>query len=229
MRNRRLVVAALCVALVLPFAAQTHAIEVQPISEAERAAVQIAADYLSRGPVAVAEQLATTSPLRKLSSADQLADLEVRLGPPERAQWDLQTATADVKDRMAIFSVTYPAGFEDHVAFDLVREGNAFKVQDVRFLALSTAAKVVAAPAAAAAPMAKKLPVAAGAGALAALLALVIAIASKRKPLRVVSAITAIIAIAASLFFFRDFHQSALNASAIAPKTPDGPVTLAPL
>ena len=225
MRNHRFVVAALCIALALPMAA-----EIQPISEAERAAVQIAADYLSRGAIAVSEQLASTSPLRKLPSADQLADLEVRLGPPDRAQWHLQTAAADAKDRMAIFSVTYPAGFEDHVVFDLVREGNAFRVQDLRFLALSTTAKVVEAPTTtAAAPAPQKLPIAAGAGALAALLAIAIAIASKRKPLRIVSAVTAVLAIAASLFFFQDFRQTTMTASVVAPKADDGPTSLAPL
>lgn len=224
MRNHRFAVAALCVVLTWQLAA-----DVQPISEAERAAVQIAADYLSRGPVAVAEQLAATSPLRKLSAADQLADLEVRLGPTDRAQWDLQTTTADAKDRMAVFSVTYPAGFEDHVAFDLVREGDAFKVQDVRFLALSTKVTAVAAPTAAPAPAPKTLPIAAGAGALAALLAVVMTIASRRKPLRILSATIAVVAVAASLFFYRDFRQSTLNASAITAKAPDGPATLAPL
>ena len=57
----------------------------RPISEAERVAVQTAAAYLSRGPEAVYEQLAPSSPLMKLSKQEALAEIETRLGPPAGA------------------------------------------------------------------------------------------------------------------------------------------------
>lgn len=227
MRNKWWAVAALCVALT-----RTVAAGVQPISDAERVAVQIAADYLSRGPVAVAEQLAADSPLRKLPTAEQHADLEVRLGPPERAQWELQTVAAESKDRTAIFSVTYPAGFEDHVAFDLIAEGGTYKVRDVRFLALSTkAASPIATPAAAApVPSAKKLPLGTGAGALAALLLVAIIQGVRRQPLRILGATTAVMMIIAGALLFRDYRTNAANANTAA-LTPvkSGPASLAPL
>ena len=53
--------------------ASTLRADVRPISDAERAAVQIAASYLSRGPEAVAEQLASSSPLKKLPPQAALA------------------------------------------------------------------------------------------------------------------------------------------------------------
>src|SRR3954452_20194491 len=53
--------------------------EPRPISGAEREAVRIAADYLSRGPAAIVDNLAASSPLRKLSRSDQLAEIEARL------------------------------------------------------------------------------------------------------------------------------------------------------
>jgi tetratricopeptide (TPR) repeat protein len=106
----------------------------RPISEAERAAVQIAVDYLNRGPQAVAEQLAATSPLRGLPPASQLEEIEVRLGPPAGAAWELQTAVPSVADRMAIFAVEFPSGIDDAAIFDLTKEGNAYKVENIRML-----------------------------------------------------------------------------------------------
>lgn len=53
----RLVSFALCLAVAVSALA---ADEVRPISDAERAAVTAAADYLSRGPEAIYQQLAST-------------------------------------------------------------------------------------------------------------------------------------------------------------------------
>ncbi|MEK6371621.1 MAG: hypothetical protein AABO58_02890 [Acidobacteriota bacterium] len=84
----RLVSLALCVAVAVSARA---ADDVRPISDAERAAVTAAADYLSRGPVAIYEQVASTPSLRQLSKGDALNEIEVRLGPPAAASWELQT------------------------------------------------------------------------------------------------------------------------------------------
>jgi len=106
----------------------------RPISEAERAAVQIAVDYLNRGPQAVAEQLAATSPLRRLPPAAQLEEIEVRLGPPAGAAWELQTVVPSVADRMAMFAVEFPSGIDDAAIFDLTKEGNAYKIENIHML-----------------------------------------------------------------------------------------------
>ncbi|PYQ31909.1 MAG: hypothetical protein DMF56_02080 [Acidobacteria bacterium] len=102
---------------------------VRPISDAEHAGVRIAADYLSRGPAAIHENLSKDSPLRMLPNLDE--EIEVRVGPREGAQWQLQTVVPALKDKMAAFSVSYPSGFDDALIFEM-RDG---KIYDIRFLA----------------------------------------------------------------------------------------------
>jgi tetratricopeptide (TPR) repeat protein len=108
----------------------------RPLSDAERAAVEMVAEYLARGPVAISQRLASASPLASLP--EPLKEIEARLGPVEDAQWELQTVVPALADRMAAFSVTWPSGYEEHVVFDLVSEGGAFKVQSIRTLADET-------------------------------------------------------------------------------------------
>src|SRR5438477_13003961 len=84
----RLLSLAFCIALAFPAWA---ADEVRPVSDGERAAVAAAADYLSRGPEAIYTRLAPASPLRQLPKAQALDEIEVRLGPPAGAIWELQT------------------------------------------------------------------------------------------------------------------------------------------
>src|SRR5215470_18121584 len=98
----RLLPFALCVALALPAWAGD---EVRQISEGERAAVAAAADYLSRGPEAIYARLAEKSPLRRLTKQQALEEIEVRLGPPASATWELQTVVPALKDEMASFAV----------------------------------------------------------------------------------------------------------------------------
>ncbi|HEX7828850.1 MAG TPA: hypothetical protein VF787_04310 [Thermoanaerobaculia bacterium] len=112
-------------------------ISVRPVSDAEHSAVQIAAQYLSRGPEAVVEQLAPDSPLAKLPRAQQLEEIETRLGPPDGAQWELQTVVPALKDKVAAFTVTYPSGWDDHVIFEMTPVAGAWKVREMRFLAQS--------------------------------------------------------------------------------------------
>lgn len=108
---------------------------VRPVSDAEHAGVRIAADYLSRGPAAIRENLSPDSPLRALPNLDE--EIEVRAGPREGAQWELQTVVPALKDKMAAFSVSYPSGFDDALTFEM-RNG---KVYDIRFLAQPSAKK----------------------------------------------------------------------------------------
>lgn len=109
--------------------------EVRPLSDAERSAAQIAAAYLSRGPAAVADQLSSDSPLRQLRSDDGLTEIEVRLGPPAGAVWQMQTVVPALKDKTAAFTIEFPSGTDDATFFDLVKEGDAYKIRDIRMLA----------------------------------------------------------------------------------------------
>lgn len=116
------------------FGAAAHG-EVRPISDAERAAVRVAADYLARGPVAVVEQLSSNSPLRRLPAADANAEIEARLGPPAGATWEMQTVVPALKDKRAAFTVAFPSGIDDNVFFDLVKEGDAYRIENITTLA----------------------------------------------------------------------------------------------
>lgn len=108
---------------------------IRPISYAERAAVQIVANYLSRGPEAVYDQLSTSSPLRKLTKSDALQEIEVRCGPPAGSTWELQTVVPALKDQTAVFNVSYPSGADETVVINLEAENADFKVRDLRILA----------------------------------------------------------------------------------------------
>ncbi|HJW92355.1 MAG TPA: hypothetical protein VJ901_01935, partial [Thermoanaerobaculia bacterium] len=119
---------AIAVAAVL--AVGIHA-DVRPLSEAERAGTRIVADYLARGPQAVMEQLAATSPLRKLG----VDEIEARLGPPADSSWELQTLVPSMADRAAAFSVEYPSGVDDTIVLELTKEGADYRVADIRTLA----------------------------------------------------------------------------------------------
>lgn len=124
--------AVLLLLLVIPSAL---AEEPRAISEGERAAVETAVAYLERGPEAVYERLSAGSPFRALSKAEALAEIEVRLGPPAEASWELQTPVPALQDKVAMFSVSFPSGVDDSVAFDMVREGDAYRIADIRVLA----------------------------------------------------------------------------------------------
>lgn len=185
----------------------------RPISPAEHAAVEIAAAYLSGGPAAIVDKLSASSPLRKIPTAERLAELEVRLGPPTDAQWELQTVVPALKDRMAVFTVTYPAGFEDHLIFDMVAEGAAYKLQDVRFLAQPSTRKpffeseslttnAVSEPVSAA----PRVPVSATLGILGAALALAASFVARRRAL-VVPLLTAAVLLVGGATFLAATRQ----------------------
>lgn len=117
----------------LTFAA---AADVRPISDAERAAVQYAAEYLAGGPPALVPRVASASPLRAMQGALLEAELETRLGPPAGATWQLITVVEALKDKTAAFEVSYASGIDDTIFFDLVQEGGQYRIKDVRMLAM---------------------------------------------------------------------------------------------
>src|SRR5205085_82073 len=119
---------ALCIALAIPAWA---ADDVRPVSEGERAAVAAAADYLSRGPEAIYARLSNASPLRQLPKAQALDEIEVRLGPPAGATWELQTIVPALKDEMTSFAVSFPSGADETVLFHMAGD----KIDNLRILA----------------------------------------------------------------------------------------------
>ena len=108
----------------------------RPISNSERMAVEMAADYLSRGPVAIAERLDASSPLQRFKGQELLDEIEARLGPPAAARWDLQTVVPALQDKAAVFTISYPSGLDESVTFAVVSNNGSYKISDIRILAL---------------------------------------------------------------------------------------------
>ncbi|HEY2291850.1 MAG TPA: hypothetical protein VGM86_14210, partial [Thermoanaerobaculia bacterium] len=107
----------------------------RPLSEAERQAVALAAEYLDRGPAAWWDRLASGSPLRKLGREAALAEIEVRAGSPAGAEWDLAASPEGTSSRGAVFTLGFPAGVDDSLVLGLVREGDAWKIDSLRISA----------------------------------------------------------------------------------------------
>jgi len=171
--------------------------DVRPLSEAERAATRIVADYLARGPQAVADQLAAASALKKMPAADALEEIEARMGPAADSSWELQTVVPAVAERAAAFSVDYPSGLDDSVVLEMTKEGSEYRVADIRILAQKSRTAQVFPPlpketAAAVTPQTMQMPksVTLLAGILAAVLA-AIGASMRRKALVIVAIIVA--------------------------------------
>jgi tetratricopeptide (TPR) repeat protein len=144
--------------LLLVCAVSAPAIPPRPISEAERAAVEISARYLSRGPSAIVEHLASTSPLRTLQGAALNDEIEARLGPWNGARWELQTVVPALAEKAAAFTISYPSGTDDTIVIDMTSEGGVFKVVDLRPLVIPSTRVATFAAAAPAAAEPKEVP-----------------------------------------------------------------------
>ena len=95
------------------------------LSEAERQAVVLAAEYLDQGPAAWWNRLARTSPLRRLGREAALAEIEVRAGAPAGAEWALEAAPREI--RGAVFTLGFPSGVDDTLVLDLVQENGGLE------------------------------------------------------------------------------------------------------
>ena len=115
--------------------------EPRPVSDVERAATSIVASYLAGGAESVAAQLATNSPLRQLDHVAVLHEIEARLGPAKDAKWSLATAVPALRDRVAIFDVTFASGVDDTIAVEMIQEQGTWKIRS-----LHTAAEPVERP-----------------------------------------------------------------------------------
>ncbi|HSF43978.1 MAG TPA: hypothetical protein VLT87_29580, partial [Thermoanaerobaculia bacterium] len=85
----------------------------RPLTEAERQAVLLAAQYLDRGPGAWWDHLASGSPLRELGREAALEEIEVRAGDPAGARWELQAADPELSENAAVFTLELPSGVDD--------------------------------------------------------------------------------------------------------------------
>lgn len=106
-----------------------------PITEAEKAACEIVADHLARGPVAFAERMAATAPFAGMSQPGLLAEIEARVGPHEGSWWELRTSDASFAEHGAVFHVVFSSGVEEVVILDLEREKDRWMIRGLRSLA----------------------------------------------------------------------------------------------
>src|SRR5215218_8058672 len=109
------------------------------LSEAERQAVVLAAEYLDQGPAAWWGHLSRASPLRRLGREAALAEIEVRAGAPAGAEWALEAAPQEI--RGAVFTLGFPSGVDDTLVLDLVEEAGGWKIGSLRTAAEPVAAK----------------------------------------------------------------------------------------
>jgi tetratricopeptide (TPR) repeat protein len=125
--------------LALAAAAAPAAEAPRALSEAERQAVVLAAEYLDQGPAAWWDRLSRTSPLRRLGREAALAEIEVRAGAPAGAEWALEAAPREI--RGAVFTLGFPSGVDDTLVLDLVQEDGGWKIGSLRTAAEPVAAK----------------------------------------------------------------------------------------
>lgn len=131
----KVLTAFLLAALLLVMA--THvAAEPRAITDAEAAAVVVAAAFLEGGPSAIYAQLDPQAPLRALPKAEALAQLHQSTGRHEGATWTLRTTDASSD---AAFAIARPDGSADGLLFRMKRTGNAWRLHEVLTLADSTA------------------------------------------------------------------------------------------
>ena len=240
-RKARRAMVALCALLTAATVlAANDRIAPRPISGAERAAVEIAAGYLSRGPAAVIERLSPSSPLRRIAARDLPAEIETRLGPNAGAKWQLATTFPALADKVVVFDVEFPSGADDAVMLKMKHEGNGYSIDDIRMLAMpaerpdalkhTVLASTVTTTDASWRDLLKFLPLALG------FLAAAIAISgalmarggpSTRRGAAIATSVLAVAALAAGLFSGR-LAQSSRSASASAANR-DGVLRLARL
>lgn len=101
----------------------------RPISDAERAAVELALAYLDGGASAWWDRLADGAPLQALGREAALREIEVRLGPIDGSTWELRTPGSSLGPDRAVFTVTFPSGVEETVALRLRRQANGWRLE----------------------------------------------------------------------------------------------------
>src|ERR1700692_413692 len=101
-----------------------------PLTDAEKAACELVAEYLARGADAAVQRLAAGSSLSAIPRAEALEEVRARLGPPDGSAWELRTSSDEFSKHGAVFHVVFPSGVEDVIAFDMIDDGSAWKIKE---------------------------------------------------------------------------------------------------
>ncbi|MEO6486821.1 MAG: tetratricopeptide repeat protein [Thermoanaerobaculia bacterium] len=194
----------------------------RPVSDAERAATVVVMRYFASGPTAVLEEMSDASPIRKLPKADALREIEARFGPRAKSRWSMDTAVPSIGATVAIFTMEFPSGLDDTVAFEMVESGGKWKVEGIRTSAEPVARKELLprtrSPAGSPALRSSSWPAPVSLILPAALLA-VLGVAMGRRDSRIVLAIEAVGVIAGIVVLIEPLIPRKQSAAALAAET----------
>jgi hypothetical protein len=112
------------------------------ITAAEKAACEIVAQHLMRGPEAFVSRVSADSAFASLSPDARLREVAARVGPKDDALWELRTTTREFAPHGAVFYVVFPSGVDDVVTIDLVLQNDRWMIRSLRTLAEVEASKV---------------------------------------------------------------------------------------
>ena len=100
----------------------------------ERAAIEIVLAHLDGDAEVWWRALSRRATLRDLGDTRALAELLVRTGPGDGAQWTLRAPGAALAPNHVVFEVSFPSGVEDILLLGMVEEGGVWKLEHVRCL-----------------------------------------------------------------------------------------------
>ena len=106
----------------------------RPLTAAEVEAVRLASEYLAGGPEALWPLLSAGSALRDLGREAGLAEIEVRLGSPAGARWELRTPPRGFPSNRVIFSIEQPSGLDQAVILGMAPDVSGYRLRSVRSL-----------------------------------------------------------------------------------------------
>lgn len=201
----------------------------RPLSEAEEAAVRLAVAHLRSGPAALWDATSATSALRKLGREQGTKEIELRVGPPAGAEWELVTTGRASASSLAAFHVTFESGIDDTIVFTMAREGSGWRIGDVRSMSdvSLNAPAADEAPAKAPVEAAKPAPLLLIGSGVAVLLfaALTVALRGRsRLASNVLAGLTVVVlAIAGAAFYvnYREANSTRVAAASVIPVSPE--------
>lgn len=113
----------------------------RPISEAERAGIELALRYLEGGAALWWDRLADDAPLRRLGREEAIREITVRLGPVDGAKWELRTWVDGTVEDLAVFTISFPSGADETARLLLRRQSSEWHL-----VGLETTVDPIAAP-----------------------------------------------------------------------------------
>lgn len=193
----------------------------RPLTPAELYAVQLASDYLAGGPASVWNALGKGSPLRDLGREEALKEIEVRLGSPDGARWELRTPPGGFPADRAIFAIEHASGLDQAVVFGVAPDESGLRLRSIRSLSEPPlrldAESALAGAGSAASPESRTLPVLVSAVVIAGGLLAAAVLLRRRRMLSGVLAVFGLGALLVAVIGFRGLRPSPAVAAGPSP------------